>query len=313
MQPFSSILPEIQQILRRHTPTLDGWLMYDNCCSNPRVIKLLGLPPNIFLTRRFVYWIPAQGEPIKIAHFVDAELTSALPGILFIYSSWQELDAILKVNLQGVHKIAMEYSPYNRIPTISQVDAGTIEWIRDLKIKIFSSWSLLEPFVAKLTQTQMEMHRQASAVILQAMDGAWKLIQEKVKKKERLTELDIQNYLLHVLEKHSCITDHPPICAVGPHAASPHYAPTIQTNCEIGEGDLVLIDCWCKKKELHAHYADHTQVAFVGKNPPQNFVRAYKAVVEAQQGALAFLKDRIEKGVDVTGAEVDIQARTILT
>ena len=308
MHPFSFPLEQIQKHLSSYLPTVDGWLIYDFAGSNDLARPLLGLNKDTFLSRRFYYWIPPHSDPIKIVHFIDAEFVAHLPGIPFIYSSWSELDAILEAHLKGKKQIAMEYSPCNRIPVLSKVDAGTVEWLKLRKISVVSSWPFMEPFISKFDNAQIKLHRETSQCIINAANEAFSLIRNAVFAKKNITELDIQNYLIRTLKEQNYIASHPPICAVGPHSAIPHYEPVAKEMRSMREGDFVLIDCWCKKDEPHAPYADHTFVAFIGKAPPPLMTQVYNAVQYAQENAINFLKGALKKG-DVCGYQVDDIAR----
>ena len=43
---------------------IDGWLLYDFLGQNMLAREFLKLDPELLVTRRFFYWIPARGNPI---------------------------------------------------------------------------------------------------------------------------------------------------------------------------------------------------------------------------------------------------------
>ena len=43
------------------------------------------------VTRRWFYLIPAEGEPVKLVHKIEAGHLDSLPGKKSQYSGWQEL------------------------------------------------------------------------------------------------------------------------------------------------------------------------------------------------------------------------------
>jgi hypothetical protein len=45
---------------------LYGWLIYDFRRSNPLAVTVLGISDQAHLTRRYFYWIPQKGDPIKL-------------------------------------------------------------------------------------------------------------------------------------------------------------------------------------------------------------------------------------------------------
>ena len=111
---------------------LDGWLFYDHHHRDPLAYRILGLDEGALVTRRWFYFVPAQGEPKKLVHRIEAGRLDALPGGKSVYSSWQELESRLEEMLKGSSRIAMQYSPRNAIMYVSLVDAGTVELLRGM-------------------------------------------------------------------------------------------------------------------------------------------------------------------------------------
>ena len=104
----------------------DGWLLYDFHNRDAIAYHVLGMDYGKFTSRRWFYWIPVAGDPIRLCHKVEAHKLDALPGEKRLYLSWRELHASLKEILGSARKVAMQYSPNNAIPYIGLVDAGTI-------------------------------------------------------------------------------------------------------------------------------------------------------------------------------------------
>ena len=82
-------LAAIQSALRERN--IDAWLFYDHHHRDPIAYRVLGLPANLMVTRRWFYLIPAQGEPTKLVHKIEAGHLDSLPGSKRQYSGWQEL------------------------------------------------------------------------------------------------------------------------------------------------------------------------------------------------------------------------------
>src|ERR1044071_9205273 len=122
---------DIQRALK--DANLDGWLFYDFRQSDPLAYRILKLDPKQFSTRRWFYFVPAEGQPTRINHAIEQGKLDRLPGRKLIYSSWPLLHEHLRGVLTsaarngGGARVAMQYSPENSIPYISRVDAGTIE------------------------------------------------------------------------------------------------------------------------------------------------------------------------------------------
>src|SRR4029077_15897958 len=114
--------------------------------------RVLGLPASLMVTRRWFYLIPAQGEPSKLVHKIEAGHLDSLPGAKSVYSGWQELFAQLKTFLGNHTTIAMQYSPNNLVFTVSLVDAGTIELVRGMGKTVVSAADLIAQFEATWTE-----------------------------------------------------------------------------------------------------------------------------------------------------------------
>ncbi len=71
-------LARIQQEICR--AGFDGWLLYDFHNRDVMAYRVLGLDERKHSSRRWFYWIPARGEPVKLAHKVEPTRIDALPG-----------------------------------------------------------------------------------------------------------------------------------------------------------------------------------------------------------------------------------------
>ena len=130
-------LERIQQVLRDEG--LDGWLFYDFRRSNPIAFQVLGLAAKEMYTRRWFYFVPAQGRPHALISAVEAHVLRSLPGERHVYQTWQQMQETLRGLLRPGMRVAMEYSPLNAIPYISRVDAGTVELVRATGAEVVSS------------------------------------------------------------------------------------------------------------------------------------------------------------------------------
>src|SRR5687768_16136770 len=116
-------LAAVQNALREFG--LDGWLLYDFRKLNSLSRRIVGLSDDAHATRRWFYFIPAQGEPRKLVHRIEPRVLDGVPGASRIYLSWQELESGVAEFVAKQKRIAMEYVPRNANPYISRVDAGT--------------------------------------------------------------------------------------------------------------------------------------------------------------------------------------------
>src|SRR5262245_11886102 len=115
-------LPAVQTALRQLG--FDGWLLYDFRGLNVLARRVVGLGDGQILSRRWFYYVPAQGAPRKLVHRIEPHALDHLPGEARAYLRWQELEDGVRSLLAGGGRVAMEYVPRNANPYVSRVDAG---------------------------------------------------------------------------------------------------------------------------------------------------------------------------------------------
>src|ERR1700744_1453130 len=167
-------LSAIQSALR--DANLDGWLFYDHHHRDPIAYRILGLDPESFVSRRWFYFVPANGEPRQLVHRIESGKLNLPPRRQREDSRWEELEAELRSMLEGATKIAMQYSPRNAIMYVAMVDAGTVELLRSFGKEPVTSADLVSHFEAVLTDDQLATHHVAQKHIDQILDSAWKEI-----------------------------------------------------------------------------------------------------------------------------------------
>jgi Xaa-Pro dipeptidase len=150
----------------------DGWLLHDFRGSNVLARRILELDGKPTTSRRFYYFVPAEGEPIRLVHRIETGVLDHLPGEKRVYLRWQDLEQSLRSLVAGRRRVAMEYSPRNNIPYISRTDAGTIEVIREAGVEVVSSGDLIQRFEATWGDEQWAMHREAQLDCHRLNDGA---------------------------------------------------------------------------------------------------------------------------------------------
>lgn len=303
-------LDDVQQQLRQLK--LDGWLLYDFRKMNDLACAFLQIPAHKKLTRRFFYWIPAQGTPQKIVHRIEPDVLQHLPGETQLYTRWQELRHALAKVLERQSKIAMEYSPFNALPTVSKVDGGTIDLVRDYGLDLVSSADLLQAYTSVWNEAQLKSHLAAAKVLENAAAQAWNLVAERLGAGQPVNELDVQQFLLAQFEAQGCIADAPPICAVNAHSADPHFACEARSNSQIRTGDFLLIDLWCKQKDAYAVYADITCVAVASERPQNKQQELFEIVKQARDAAMQLLHTSLSAGQPVRGSDLDDACRAVI-
>jgi hypothetical protein len=273
------------------------------------VLDLLGLPKSMPMTRRFFYWVPPVGEPIKIIHSVDAPLAEYFIGKTISYSSWRELDAVLFSILKQRQTVAMEYWPTELLPSQSILDASTKEWFDRQGVHIVSSWPLISALVGHFTSIQKDLYRDAVQVLGKAFEHTWGWLQQQLANGNHVTERVLQEVFSSVVHDEKAIFDSSPIVAAGQNSAIPHH---ITCDTSIQKETMVLIDAWCKMNDPNAPYADFSQVAFTGRKPPEIAQKIFSIVREAQETGIRFIDACLQNGCAIPGAEVDMACRYVI-
>lgn len=302
-------LPSIQAALRERN--IDGWLFYDHHHRDPIAYRVLGLPQDLMVTRRWFYLIPAEGEPVKLVHKIEAGHLDSVPGKKLKYSGWQELFDNIKAMLKSYRDIAMQYSPNNLVFTISLVDGGTLDLIRGLGKNVVSSGDLVAQFESTLTEEQIKSHFAARDSIDAITAEAFKEIGSRVRN-GGTTEHKIQQWILEAFKRENLITDEPPIVAVNANSGNPHYEPRAESSAPIREGDFVLLDIWGKKNTPGSMYYDITWTGFIGKTPSQKMVEVFAVVRDARDVGVKTVTEAIGSGRAIAGWEVDRATRNYI-
>jgi Xaa-Pro dipeptidase len=291
---------------------LDGWLFYDHHHRDPLAYSILGLDPNAHVTRRWYYFIPAQGEPKKLVHRIESGRLDSLPGSRVAYSSWQELEAQIEALLQGQKKIAMQYSPRNANMYVSMVDAGTIELLRSFGKEIVTSADLVSHFEAVLTDAQLATHYVAQKAVDEVLDAAWKQIGARAGN-GGTDEHAIVQFLQEGLSRANLVWEHGPNVSAGPNSADSHYEPTAASSRPIRKGDFVLIDIWGKlADDPAAVWYDITWTGVVGREPTEREQLIFTTVRDARDASIKAVHDAFAANTPIAGWQADDAGRNLI-
>ena len=304
-------LSHIQAALREQA--LDGWLFYDHHNRDPLGLRILGLPPDGHVTRRWFYFIPAEGEPRKLVHRIESGRLDSLLGTVAAYSSWQELEGQLQTLLAGATRIAMQYSPRNAIMYVAMVDAGTVELLRELGKEVVSSADLVSQFEAVLTDEQLETHYAAQRLLDPILAEAWLEMGRRVRAgASDSDEQSMVEYLQDRLRSASLVWEHGPNVSCGPNSADSHYEPTRESSRPIRRGDFVLIDIWAKLDQPDAIYYDITWTGVVDREPTEREQLVFTTVRDARDAAIRIVQEAFAAGKTLAGWEADDAARSVI-
>jgi len=304
-------ITRIQDALRAEG--IEGWLLYNFRGSNVFATRILDLPSHIHQTRRYFYLIPAKGEPRKLVHAIETKNLDSLPGDKTVYLSWQSLEEGLEKILTGMTHVAMEYSPRNAIPYVSNVDAGTLEVVKATGVEVVSSANLVQRFEARWTEEQRKDNFETAKHLREIVDLTFGLIKTNINGGKPINEFDVQQFMLAEFAKRDLITETHPNCSVNANSANPHYEPTEEIHAPLHKGDFVLIDLWAKKNKPDSVYADITWTGYVGDNVPDEYEKVFQIVREARDAALKLARDSFAAGKEILGADLDDAARSVIT
>ncbi|MFQ5583783.1 MAG: M24 family metallopeptidase [Calditrichia bacterium] len=297
-------LQKIQQALREHD--VDGWLLYDFHNRDPIAMHILGLDPEKFSSRRWYYFIPTEGEPVKLVSKVEATVLDFLPGKKAPYLSWKEMHRKIKETLGSRKRIAMNYST-------SMVDGGTVELIKSFGYELVSAADLIQQFEAVLDDSQIATHAHAGEIVLKIKDEAFAKIGKAVSEGREVTEYEIQQFIMKRFEEEGLTCDgHGPIVGVNEHPANPHFEPTAENARVFKKGDTILIDLWARKDEPGSIYYDVTWCAYAGDNPPDKYKEIFQTVCNARDAAKNLVEEKFASGEACYGWEVDDVCRNVI-
>ncbi len=291
---------------------LDGWLFYDFRGANILARRVMGLDQKPVGSRRFFYFVPAQGEPRKLVHRIETAALDDLPGDKSIYLRWQDLEAGVAQLLRGSRRVAMEYAPGVSNPYVSRVDAGTIELVRGCGVEVVSSGNLIQQFEATWDDAQWQMHQDAEKVTKSAYDVAFGMIASRVRGGGTVRETEVQSAIMDHFHSHGLTTYSPPIVGVGPHSGDPHYEPVAGKDATIGRNDLVLIDLWAKLDQPRSVYSDLTRMGYVGETVPDKYEAIFAVVAASRDAAIACVREAYAAGRPLHGWEVDDAGRRVI-
>jgi Xaa-Pro dipeptidase len=281
----------------------DAWLLFDFHGLNPVAGRVLGLGG--LGSRRLFVLIPADGEPVAVAHRIELQPLEDFPGRIVPYARWEELHQALG-ELVGGRTVAMEISHDDAVPYLDRVPYGVVELVRRLGATVVPSAPLVTQFAARWSEAETADHRYAAeALATIARDALAGAVEEAG---TGLTESALQQRVIAEIGRQGLLFDHPPIVAFGANAANPHYEPHPGRDAELRPGDVVLLDLWAGRS-LETVFADQTWMGYAGAEPPARVIEVWETVRDARDAAVAVVVEAAAAGRPVAGYEADRAAR----
>ena len=217
---------------------LDGWLLADDGVTNPIARELVN--PEGTPQRRWFYLIPAEGQPVALVHASEIGDFARVPGKKIEYTGYRDLAKDLRTILKGKRRIAMEYSPKGALPSISRTDAGTLELVRSLGVRVHSSAGLVAFTKALWGPDGRKAHYVAVHHLTELRKEALAYVAKQVGAGKPVTEYDVQRRIVKGMEMRGVVGP-PPVVAAGVDTADPYYVPSKERSAAIKRGDLLVI------------------------------------------------------------------------
>jgi len=288
---------------------LDGWLLFDRDGENPIAVRLVA--PDGHPTRPWFYMIPARGTPVALVHSAELRSFDHLAGTKLTYLGYRDLDAQLRAMLKGVKAVAVEYSAKAAVPSVSRVDAGTLEVIRAAGVQVKSSDTLVQYTKAIWGDPGRTAHYVAAHHLVELRKEALAFVAKQLQDGTAVTEYDVQQRLVHGLGMRGLVGA-PPVVAAGANTADPYYVPSADKSAAIQRGDLIVISLAAKVDRPEGIYAAQTWCAVADRAVPEPIAKAFETASLARDQAMALIGDRTRKHRPITGAEVDNATRAFI-
>jgi len=254
-------LQSIQSALRERG--FDAWLFYDHHHRDPIAYKILGLPETLFVTRRWFYLIPREGDPVRLVHRIEAGHLDTLPGrqarVLFLAGALGPAES---------HAWAAQKTVAH---AVFAQQSGALHWAGRCRPRwnwcvafgkeIVSSGDLVARFGSR-----MDGRADPKPLCRPAMPltpSSLPTFQEIGRRARNggVTEYEIQQWIAEAFRRESLVTEDLPIVGVNANSGkSSLRAQSRGFHHAIHPGDFVLLDMWAKKTTPRArllrHYLD---------------------------------------------------------
>lgn len=303
------MLPDVQAALAE--ANLDGWLLYDFRGTNPIAGTLLGL--HGLVSRRVFTLIPRSGVPVAVTHAIEQGPWSDWPREWkkVVYSGWRAFEQEVASLVRG-KRVAMEYSAGDAVPYLDRIPAGVIEMVRAAGATVVSSGELVTRFFAGWTPHGLESHRRAAEALAAIAEEVMRECGRRARSATPATEFEAVEWIRKAFGARHLTTDHGPNVSVGANAANPHYEPTSAASATITRNNVLLIDLFAYEQN-GGLWADQTWMSWIGDDPvPSDVAKAWDAVRDARDAAIARIRDALAKRAEVRGADADDAARAVL-
>ncbi|MBN2511059.1 MAG: M24 family metallopeptidase [Spirochaetales bacterium] len=290
-------IPHIQKAIREEN--FDGWLFYNFNHLDPVSDDLLCVKSGMTNSRRWVYVIPSEGDPVAVCHRIETDILSHLPGTKLFYSGRDEFSKLLS-RFSGM-RLAAQFS--RDIPAISFLDAGMYQLCVSLGINLDSSAGVLQRQSGVLSTDDLASHSRAAYHLYEIISNTWNRLRSM---KELPSEQEVMSWILKEFTRRNLRTVHVPIVASGKNSANPHFDTSGSTKL-IGLNEVLQLDIWAAEQD--GVWADISWIGFTGSEVPAQAASVFHAAIGARDAGIAFIREGLEEKRKISGAEVDVRVR----
>ncbi|MDR2363421.1 MAG: aminopeptidase P family protein [Spirochaetaceae bacterium] len=286
---------------------LDGWLFGNFHHRDKLSDGILRLDPEAANSRRWVYGVPARGEPRGIVHVIEPDILKGLPGSRVPYISGEDFFTALAPfggKRWGVHSS-------ETLCAVSYLDRGTAAILEKAGLTLVSAAGLIQRFKGLLDEGGIESHERAVAGLYRIVEIAWERVKKSYAEKSPLREGDIRRLMMEEMETRGLVPDHPPIVAGGVNSGNPHYDFS-GGGAVFKAGDVIQFDLWAKEAAEGSVYGDISWVGVYASQAPAPVEKAFGDLIRAREGVLDFITGELQAGRGLTGAAADQKVRELL-
>ncbi len=303
---MSKKLEDIKEYLLKND--MDAYIAFSYENSNTLLKEILG---KHFLTRKVFAFFNRDKENYLLVNQLDYPFVKDSDFKIFVYKTYQEMLALEKEMIKDYKRVLVDISEDGVIPSISTADYGSVNFIRNQGIEVFSSGDLLTYLNCRIDEKGFLSMQEACRINLHIKDLAFEKIKEDILNRGYSDEYEIQKFIADKYEENDLFFDEPPIVAVNNNASNPHYFPTVNSSRKIYRGDVVLIDMWCKLKNKDSIYSDITWMGEADENVSLNVEKRFNVLKNSIDLALLYLHDNLSKR-DVYGYQIDDVVRNYI-
>ena len=300
-------IQKIQKLLAQFH--MDGWLFTDFHGHDFISKSFLKLTDRA-CTRRLFYYIPAEGEPVKLLSAIEPLLLDHLPGKRILYKGIEGQKKALAALFTPKSRIACQYSPNGNVPVISSMDAGLIEYLKTFDIEPVSSADMMQYFGAVLDEAQIESHKKAAVIIHRILDKTFAWIRANINRGTYIDEWMMLQEMKRLIADENIYMDTPPFFGIDEHGCDPGYEPKETGSKQIKEGSRLIIDIAGRLPEENAIYYDISWCMNVGPDIDPAYEKLFNTVNKARRQALDYINTKLAHDEPVRGCDVDAVTQT---